>query len=52
MRKQKSKIRQLGMCDYIRSGNVLIPVCLLSHDDYMRFVDEYANDGVDLVTLK
>lgn len=51
-KRKRNKLRRSGMCDYIRQGNVLIPVCLMSHEEYMRFIDDYADNDVDLVTLK
>jgi len=51
MKKPNRKLRRSGMCDYIRSGNVLIPVVLMDHEDYMRFMDDYAEDRVELVKL-
>jgi hypothetical protein len=46
------KQRRSGVCDYIRSGNVLIPVCLMTHDEYMRFIDAYADGDIKVITLR
>ncbi|WP_164821484.1 hypothetical protein [Paenibacillus koleovorans] len=44
------KRRKSFVMDYVRSGKVLIPLCLMSHEDFMSFMEAYAEGKIELIT--
>lgn len=48
MQKKRRKNRAY---DYVVEGNLIIPLYLLSNEDFIRFTDAYSKGELEIITL-